>query len=87
MAGKPESEGKRSCKEAIPALVVRAAPAGNVDYVDQRVLDFVGSSLEDFLNLTWAEFLHPDDVDEVRRRWYKALEDGNHLRLAKARRT
>ncbi len=67
----------RLMTEAIPALVVRAAPAGNVDYVNQRVLDFVGSSLEDFINLTWAEFLHPDDVDEVRRRWYKALEDGN----------
>jgi PAS domain S-box-containing protein len=66
----------RLMTEAIPALVVRAAPAGNVDYVNQRVLDFVGSSLEDFINLTWAEFLHPDDVGEVRRRWYKALEDG-----------
>jgi PAS domain S-box-containing protein len=66
----------RLMTEAIPALVVRAAPAGNVDYVNQRVLDFVGSSLEDFINLTWAEFLHPDDVDEVRRRWYQALEDG-----------
>ena len=67
----------RLMTEAIPALVVRAAPAGNVDYVNQRVLDFAGSSLEDFINLTWAAFLHPDDVDEVRRRWYKALEDGN----------
>ena len=41
--------------EAIPTLVWRAAPAGNIDYVNKRVLEYLGSPLSEVVGWGWMD--------------------------------
>jgi hypothetical protein len=48
--------------ETIPTLVWRARPDGRIDYVNQRVLDYLGTPWEEVIGWAWLEKIHPDDV-------------------------
>ncbi|HEY6832942.1 MAG TPA: PAS domain S-box protein [Pseudolabrys sp.] len=63
--------------ETIPALVWRAGPDGNIDYVNKRVLDYLGAQLGDVAGWRWVEKAHPDDVAFKITNWLKSLESGN----------
>jgi PAS domain S-box-containing protein len=63
--------------EGIPALVWRAAPEGNIDYVNKRVLDYLGAPLDEVIGWGWMEKVHPDDVAFKVKTWLKNLESGN----------
>ena len=41
--------------ETIPALVWRARPDGNIDYVNKRLLEYLGSPLEAIIGWGWME--------------------------------
>src|SRR5277367_781422 len=62
--------------EAIPALVWRAGPEGNIEYVNKRVLDYFGSPLGEVIGWGWMEKVHPDDVAFKVRTWLQNLESG-----------
>jgi len=66
----------RLMTETIPALVWRTTPDGEIDYVNQRVLDYTGKPLEDFGNSGWLQLLHPDDVDSTMRIWRQNTQTG-----------
>jgi PAS domain S-box-containing protein len=63
--------------ETIPALVWRAGPDGNIEYVNKRVLDYFGAPLVDIIGWGWAERVHPDDVAFKVGNWLKSLETEN----------
>src|SRR5271166_2937094 len=63
--------------EAIPALVWRAGPDGNIEYVNKRVLEYLGAPLSEVIGWRWMEKVHPDDVAFKVRTWLKNLESGN----------
>ena len=63
--------------EAIPALVWRAGPAGNIEYVNKRVLDYFGAPLSEVIGWGWMDKVHPDDVGFKVRTWLQNLEAGN----------
>jgi PAS domain S-box-containing protein len=60
--------------EAIPALVWRAAPEGNIEYVNKRVLEYFGSPLSEIIGWGWMEKVHPDDVAFKVGSWLQNLE-------------
>src|ERR1700758_4611507 len=62
--------------EAIPALVWRAGPEGNIEYVNKRVLDYLGASLDEVIGWGWMDRVHPDDVAFKARTWLQNLESG-----------
>jgi PAS domain S-box-containing protein len=62
--------------ETIPTLVWRAAPDGNFDYVNKRMLEYLGSPLSDVIGWGWMEKVHPDDVGFKVRSWLQNLESG-----------
>src|ERR1700685_2060260 len=62
--------------EAIPALVWRAGPEGNIDYVNKRVLDYLGAPLGEIIGWGWMEKVHPDDVAFKVRTWLDNLQYG-----------
>src|SRR5208282_6859199 len=62
--------------EGIPALVWRAAPEGNIDYVNKRVLEYLGAPLGEVIGWGWMEKVHPDDVAFKVRTWLQNLESG-----------
>ena len=63
--------------EAIPALVWRAGPEGNIEYVNKRVLDYFGAPLSEVIGWGWMDKVHPDDVAFKVRTWLQNLESGN----------
>ncbi len=63
--------------EAIPALVWRARPDGNIDYVNKRVLEYLGAPPCEVIGWGWMEKVHPDDVAFKVRTWLENLESGN----------
>ena len=63
--------------EAIPALVWRAGPEGNIEYVNKRVLDYLGAPLSEVIGWGWMDKVHPDDVAFKVRTWLENLEFGN----------
>ena len=62
--------------EALPALVWRARPDGNIEYVNKRVLDYFGAPLGEVIGWGWMEKVHPDDVAFKVRTWLQNLESG-----------
>jgi PAS domain S-box-containing protein len=62
--------------EAIPTLVWRAGPDGNIEYVNKRVLDYFGAPLGDIIGWGWMDKVHPDDVAFKVRTWLQNLESG-----------
>src|SRR5271167_4723182 len=63
--------------EAIPTLVWRAAPEGNIDYVNKRVLEYFGAPMGEVIGWGWMDKVHPDDVAFKVTTWLENLESGN----------
>src|SRR5580704_13519515 len=62
--------------EAIPALVWRAGQDGNIEYVNKRVLEYLGAPLSEVIGWGWMDKVHPDDVAFKVRTWLQNLESG-----------
>ncbi|MBA3767326.1 MAG: PAS domain S-box protein, partial [Acidobacteria bacterium] len=62
--------------EAIPPQVWTARTDGELDYVNRRVLDYFGRTMEEMLGAGWQHVVHPDDLPSVVERWTKALRTG-----------
>ena len=62
--------------ETIPSMLWSASPAGEVTHISQRVREYSGMSLEDFLNLGWKNIIHPDDFDDTAKKFFHAIQTG-----------
>jgi PAS domain S-box-containing protein len=71
------SEQELRLLEAIPALVWKAGPEGNIEYANRRVLDYFGAPLGEVAGWGWMDKVHPDDVAFKVRTWLQNLESGN----------
>ena len=72
-----ESELKlREIIDTVPPMVWSAAPDGEPTYLNQRVVDYSGMRLENFLNRGWEAFIHPEDFPETARAFFHAIQTG-----------
>src|SRR6266849_390048 len=62
--------------DTVPALIHCGLPDGQLDFFNQRWLDFVGLSLEDLSGWKWTAAIHPEDVAAMVERWRAALATG-----------
>lgn len=62
--------------EAIPGLVWCAAPDGELNYLNQRILEYTGTSPGAWARLGWVNLLHPDDVETTVNAWSRAVATG-----------
>jgi PAS domain S-box-containing protein len=62
--------------ETIPGLAWCAAPNGELNYLNRRLLEYTGATLTDWSKGEWAKFLHPNDVESVVSAWWSALSSG-----------
>src|SRR6266576_5133090 len=84
-----ESEERyRFLAEAQPDQIWTAMPNGELDYVNQRVLDYFDSSFSEQVAEGWIGVTHPDDLPRTLQLWQQALDTGspyeNELRLRRA---
>ena len=68
--------------ESIPALVWRAGPEGNIEYVNKRVLEYLGAPVGEVIGWGWMDKIHPDDVAFKARTWLENFESGNLTMLS-----
>src|SRR3984957_5131119 len=60
--------------DTIPTLVWTARPEGDIEYVNKRVLEYLGATLDEIIGDGWVEKVHPDDVAFKTRTWVANLE-------------
>jgi PAS domain S-box-containing protein len=63
--------------ETIPALVWRGTPEGQLDYLNQRAVEYLGHTAEGLANGGWLELVHPDHRDATVRRWLHSATTGS----------
>src|SRR5262245_7301158 len=63
--------------ETIPALVWRGSPEGELDYLNQRAVEYLGHSAESLANGRWIELVHPDHRDATVQRWLQSTTTGS----------
>jgi PAS domain S-box-containing protein len=84
-----ESEERyRFLAEAQPDQIWTAMPNGELDYVNQRALDYFDSSFSERVAAGWTDVTHPEDLPRTLQLWQQALDTGtpydNELRLRRA---
>ncbi len=62
---------------AMPQQVWTARPTGELDYVNQVVVNDFGQDMEAITGHGWQEFIHPDDLTECLEKWMAALQTGD----------
>jgi PAS domain S-box-containing protein len=67
--------------ETIPGLVWCATPDGQLDYLNRRILDYTGTTLEAFGQSSWTHVLHPGDVEAVSCAWSQAVATGQTFEI------
>ena len=83
-----ESEERyRFLAEAQPDQIWTAQPNGELDYVNQRALDYFELPFTQLVESGWTQVVHPDDLARIQR-WETSLATGepyeNELRLRRA---
>jgi PAS domain S-box-containing protein len=84
-----ESEERyRFLAEAQPDQIWTALPNGELDYVNQRALDYFATTFLELVEKGWTAVVHPEDLGRMLDRWQIALATGepyeNELRLQRA---
>ena len=67
---------QRFLAEAIPQQVWTAGPNGELDFVNQRVLEYFGAPEREVLGAGWQAVIHPDDLPDCMQRWGNAIRTG-----------
>jgi PAS domain S-box-containing protein len=65
--------------DTAPAMLHSARPDGYVDFFNKRWLEYVGATLQEISGWQWTHVLHPDDVQDVLRRWRSSVASGTPL--------
>jgi PAS domain S-box-containing protein len=69
----------RDVVNTVPAHVWRTSPDGQVDFVNDRWLQFTGLAFDEAFGWTWEAVLHPDDRTRVVTDWHTALKNGQAM--------
>lgn len=67
--------------ETIPGLVWCAAPDGELNYLNQRLLNYTGTNPDAWAQLGWKNLLHPDDAEPAAHAWSRAVATGRPLEV------
>ncbi|MCU1330351.1 MAG: sensor histidine kinase [Bryobacterales bacterium] len=72
----------RFLAESIPQMVWTAAPDGKLDYVNEQVTSYFGTTSGSVLGQGWLEWVHPEDRLNIVERWKHSLETGERYETA-----
>jgi PAS domain S-box-containing protein len=66
----------RLLTEGIAQQIWSSLPDGSVDYCNQRLLSYLGLTMEEMRSLDRSNLIHPDDRDRVLKTWREAVSQG-----------
>ena len=73
-----ESEERyRFLAEAQPDQIWTAQPSGELDYVNQRAIDYFDLPFSELVESGWMQVVHPEDIGRTLERWRTALATGH----------
>jgi PAS domain S-box-containing protein len=76
-AVRKSEEALRLVVNGIGALVTTYSADGELEFVNQQVLDFFGKTLEELKDWRTNDSIHPDDLDRVVVSWANSLATGH----------
>jgi PAS domain S-box-containing protein len=62
--------------DTTPALLYSARPDGDLDFFNKRWLEYLGLPLDQIIGWGWTSAIHPEDVDDLVRKWRRSLATG-----------
>jgi PAS domain S-box-containing protein len=71
----------RALSESVPLLVWTTGLSGQLEYANQRFLDYAGRTLDQLRQRDPQSALHPDDEESFQDVWQRALETGAPLQF------
>jgi PAS domain S-box-containing protein len=74
----------RNLVDTTPAFVHTALPNGELDFLNQGWVEYVGVPLTDLLGWRWTSMIHPEDVEAFVDRWRASVRSGEPF-LAESR--
>jgi PAS domain S-box-containing protein len=63
--------------EALPALIWRGTAEGDLDYLNQRHIDYVGWTVAELSGGRWMDLVHPDHREATVARWLSSARTGS----------
>jgi PAS domain S-box-containing protein len=69
----------RDVVNTVPAHVWSTSPEGQVDFVNDRWLQFTGLAWDEASGWKWEAVLHPDDRTSVVADWHTAIKNGQAM--------
>jgi hypothetical protein len=72
----------RQLANAMPQMVWTATPAGDLDYVSDRVTRYFDASPESVLAAGWLRWVHPDDQESAVNVWKRSRDTGEPYEIA-----
>ncbi|CAI8891347.1 Histidine kinase [Pseudomonas sp. IT-P12] len=66
----------RTLIDSIPALVSLMTPDGELEYVNNHNLQYMGTTLEELRGWTTSDIIHPDDKPRVMQSWTHSVTTG-----------
>jgi PAS domain S-box-containing protein len=62
--------------ETVPSMFWSASPTGEPVHINRRVREYSGLSLEEFRDLGWEKFLHPEDFEDTAKAFFRSVQTG-----------
>ena len=78
---KQSEEHFRQLANLMPQKITTADVEGNVTYYNQIWLDYTGLSIEELTDGGFKKFLHPNDLEEIKKQWKLSIETGSDFEL------
>ncbi|CAG4892105.1 hybrid sensor histidine kinase/response regulator [Paraburkholderia saeva] len=66
----------RTLSEALPHLVLTCDAHGDCDFFSKQWFEYTGLNEAASHGLAWLDAVHPDDREEIRQTWLKAVRSG-----------
>jgi len=71
----------RQMADLMPAKITNTNADGRVTYYNKNWKDYSGMSFENFRDFGYHKIMHPDEQEEFKKRFNKAVETGNDLEM------
>lgn len=67
----------RQQAETFPQMLWSATAQGDIDYCNERLLDYSGLAADEVMNERWVNLLHPDDREPTAKIWMQCIATGD----------
>lgn len=67
----------RQQAETFPQMLWSATPDGDIDYCNERLLEYSGMRADEVMNERWVNLLHPDDRAPTAKVWMRCIATGD----------